>query len=57
MNKMIVTMVLEGNNDELKQIKGAIIAQAGETLVSMQSELLDEPKKELQCFAIGRTRK
>ena len=48
---MIISMVIEGNEEDLHEIKGAIIATASECLVSVTADVIEEPKKELKIPA------
>ena len=47
MKKMIISLVIEGNEEDLHEIKGKIIATACEALVSVTTNEIVEPKKEL----------
>ena len=47
MKKMIISLVIEGCEEDLHEIKGKIIATACEALVSVSANVVEEPKKEL----------
>lgn len=51
MKKMIISMVIEGIEEDLHEIKGSIIATACECLVSVTADVIEEPKKELKIPA------
>ena len=48
MKRMIISLVIEGNEEDLHEIKGNIIKSACEALVSVSANVVEEPKKELQ---------
>ena len=48
MKKMVISLVIEGNEEDLHTIKGNIIKTACEALVSVTANEIEEPKKELQ---------
>ena len=52
MTKMVISLVIEGNKEDLHTIKGNIIATASEVLVSVTTNELSEKKKELKTDMI-----
>lgn len=50
MKKMVISLVIEGKDEDLHEIKGNIISTASEALVSVTTNVLEEPKKELEQF-------
>ena len=48
MRKMIISLVIEGNEQDLHEIKGAILATACESLISCKCDIIEEPKKEIE---------
>lgn len=49
--KMIINLVIEGNEKELNEIKGKIISSACEALVSVNATEIKEQEKELKIPA------
>lgn len=47
MKKMVISLVIEGNEEDLHTIKGNIISSACEALVSVSANVVEEPKKEI----------
>lgn len=47
MKRMIINLVIEGNDEDLHQIKGAILSTASEALVSCKTEVLENARKEI----------
>ena len=52
MKRMVISLVIEGKNEDLRTIKGNIIATASESIVSVTANELEEPKKELRLIDI-----
>lgn len=48
MKKMVISLVIEGNEEDLNAIKGNVIATASEALVSCTTNIIEEPKKEIE---------
>lgn len=51
MAKMVISLVIEGNKEDLHTIKGNIIATACEALVSVTANEIEEPKKQIEIPA------
>lgn len=49
---MVLTLIIEGNKEDLHTLKGNIIKSASECLVSCQADIIEEPKKELQVICL-----
>ena len=47
MKKMVISLVIEGNEEDLHEIKGNIIKSSCEALVSVSANVVEEPKKEI----------
>ena len=47
MKKMIISLVIEGKEEDLHEIKGNIIKSASDCLISCTTNVLEEPKKTL----------
>ena len=45
---MVISLVIEGKQEDLNTIKGNIIDVACESIVSCSCNVIEEPKKELQ---------
>ena len=43
--KMIVTLIIEGQEEDIHEIKGSIITTASECLISMKADVIEEPKE------------
>ena len=52
MKKMVISLVIEGKEEDLNTIKGNIIATASEALVSVTANEIKEPKKEIKTDMI-----
>lgn len=48
MKKMIISLVIEGNETDLHEIKGGIISSASEALVSCKVDEIPEPNREIE---------
>lgn len=46
---MIISLVIEGNKEDLHTIKGNIITTACEALVSVTANEIEEPKRQLNA--------
>lgn len=44
MNKMVISLVIEGKKEDLNEIKGTIISTASEALVSVTTNMIEEKK-------------
>ena len=51
MGRMVISLVIEGNKEDLNAIKGSIISVASEALVSVTANEIEQPKKELKIPA------
>ena len=45
MKRMVISLVIEGNDEDLHEIKGKIIATASEALISVTANEIEEKKK------------
>ena len=50
---MVITLVIEGNKEDLHTLKGNIVKSASECLVSCQADIIEKPKKELKVFCFN----
>ena len=48
MKKMVISLVIEGNEEDLNTIKGNIIATSCEALVSCSTDIIEEQPRDLQ---------
>ena len=49
MKKMIISMVIEATEEDLNDIKASIITRASDALVSVSTNVIEEPRKEIDC--------
>lgn len=45
MEKMVITLIIEGTKEDLNTIKGNIINTASEAMVSLKADMLSQEKK------------
>lgn len=51
MKRMIISLVIEGTPEDLPEIKDNIIKSASDAIVSVTTNVITEPKKELNAPA------
>lgn len=51
MKKLIISMVIEGNAEDVHEIKGKILATASEAIVSCSIDEFEAPKKRIDAPA------
>lgn len=53
MKKLVISMVIEGEESDLHEIKGNIIKQASDALLSMHVNEIDEQPKKLDLSMLA----
>ena len=50
MNKMVISLIIEGNKEDLHEIKGKIISTASEALVSVTTNEIKEANNDVEIL-------
>ena len=53
MKKMLISLVIEGNEEDIHGIKGQILSICSEAVVSVNTTEIEEPKKEIKCHEVN----